>query len=118
MELRRRDAHLGAQTQLPAIIESGGRVPQDARGVHFLEEALGTLSILGNDRRGTADLESTRSSTLPSPTRRSANFGQASLAAQSSSKSRVSRALQTPGRRTLELKTISSAICASAERSM
>src|SRR5258708_12950440 len=52
MGLRRRDAHLGAQTQLPAIIESGGRVPQDARGVHFLEEALGTLSILGNDRRG------------------------------------------------------------------
>ena len=44
------DADLGAETEFEAIIEAGGRVPEDGGAVDFGEEAPGDGFVRGHDR--------------------------------------------------------------------
>ena len=50
METVGADADLGAETEFEAIIEAGGRVPEDGGAVDFGEEAAGGRFVGGHDR--------------------------------------------------------------------
>src|SRR5439155_25491233 len=52
VQARRRDAHLGAHTELPTVHETRGGVDHDGRGIHFAREAPRVAERIRHDGFG------------------------------------------------------------------